>query len=65
MIKDVIDTITLSLHYDDSTIKNNYSILGYNENKSGGEDNRLKLFRIIKNNNTNEKFLLQGKVFKY
>ncbi|TGG86975.1 hypothetical protein [Geotoga petraea] len=65
MIKDIIDSITLSLHYDNSTIKNNYSILGYNENKSGGQDNRLNLFRIMKKNNTNENFLLKGKVFKY
>jgi hypothetical protein len=65
MIKDIIDAITLSLHYVDSKMKNNYSILGYNENKSGGEDNRLKLFRIMKKNNTNEKLLLKGKVFKY
>lgn len=65
MIKNIIDAITLALHYDDSRMKKNYSILGYNENESGGQDNRLKLFRIIKNNNTNENFLLNGKVFKY
>lgn len=65
MIKNIIDAITLALHYDDSRMKKNYSILGYNENESGGQDNRLKLFRIIKKNNTNENFLLNGKVFKY
>jgi hypothetical protein len=65
MIKNIIDRITIALHYDDSRMKKNYSILGYNENESGGQDNRLKLFRIIKKNNTNENFLLNGKVFKY
>jgi hypothetical protein len=65
MIKNIIDAITLALHYDDSRMKKNYSILGYNENELGGQDNRLKLFRIIKKNNTNGNFLLKGKVFKY